>query len=140
MNKVLSTLLRKCVVVFLDDVLVYSQGLEEHVKHMEQVFKLLGQHQLKLKLSKCLFGQEKLEFLGHVISSTGVATDPNKVKIILEWPQPTCVKDMRSFLGMAGYYRKFVAQFGIISKPLTNLLKTILSSFGMIKPSDPSIH
>lgn len=78
MNKVMSTLLRKCVVVFLDDVLVYSRSLDEHMKHLEYVFRLLRQYQLKLKLSKCLFGQEKLEFPGHVISSAGVATDPAK--------------------------------------------------------------
>jgi hypothetical protein len=123
MNTVLSPLLRKCVVVFLDDVLVYSATLELHVQHLGQVFELLDQQQLHLKQSKCLFAQKKLEFLGHVVSAQGISTDPRKVEVIQNWPIPRCVKDVRSFLGMAGYYRKFVAQFGIISKPLTALLK-----------------
>lgn len=123
MNFVLEPLLRKCVVVFLDDVLVYNKNMEEHIEHLRQVFKLLQEHDLKLKLSKCSFAQDKLEFLGHVISKEGVATDPTKIEIVRKWPVPECVKDIRSFLGMAGYYRKFVKGFGVISKPLTNLLK-----------------
>lgn len=123
MNKLLAPLLRKCVVVFLDDVLVYSANLDDHVKHLRQVFELLSQQQLYLKQSKCLFAQTQLEFLGHIVSAAGVTTDPKKVEVIQNWPTPTCVKEVRSFLGMAGYYRKFVAHFGIISKPLTTLLR-----------------
>jgi hypothetical protein len=111
------------VVVFLDDVLIYSRNMEEHKDHLKQVFQLLKSHNLHLKLSKCSFARDKLEFLGHVISKEGVATDPTKVSIVQNWPIPECVKDVRRFLGMAGYYRKFVRGFGIISKPLTNLLK-----------------
>jgi transposase InsO family protein len=123
MNHILSPHLRKCVVVFLDDILVYSDTLEHHVNHLEQVFKILMQNQLKLKQSKCRFAQDKLEFLGHVISAKGIATDPTKVEVIRNWPTPSCVKDVRSFLGIAGYYRRFVAGYGLICKPLTNLLK-----------------
>jgi hypothetical protein len=123
MNKLLAPLLRKCVVVFLDDVLVYSANLDDHVKHLRQVFELLSQQQLYLKQSKCLFAQTQLEFLGHIVSAAGVTTDPKKVEVIQNWPTPTCVKEVRSFLGMAGYYRNFVAHFGIISKPLTTLLR-----------------
>lgn len=123
MNFVLQPLLRKCVVVFLDDVLVYSRSIEEHIQHLRQVFQLLKTHELHLKLSKCSFAKNKLEFLGHVISGQGVATDPSKIQIVKNWPTPENVKDVRSFLGMAGYYRKFVKGFGIISKALTNLLK-----------------
>jgi hypothetical protein len=86
------------------------------------VFELLRKNQLRLKQTKCSFAQDRLEFLGHVVSSRGISTDPNKIRVIQDWPTPKCVKDVRSFLGMAGYYRKFVAGFGIISKPLTNLL------------------
>jgi hypothetical protein len=110
-------------VVFLDDVLVYSTSLGEHVKHLKQVFQLLDQNQLRLKQSKCLFAQNKLEFLGHIISVAGVSTYLGKVQTIEQWPIPSGVKDVRGFLGMTGYYRKFVSQFGIISKPLTNLLR-----------------
>ena len=109
--------------VFIDDILVYSKSMEEHMVHLQQVFELLQQHQLKLKLSKCSFAQTSLEFLGHIISAQGVSTDPGKVKTVQLWPTPTNVKDVRSFLGMAGYYRKFVKNFGTVSKPLTQLLK-----------------
>jgi hypothetical protein len=88
-----------------------------------RVFLLLRKHKLYLKLSKCSFAQGSLEFLGHVVSLRGIATDPTKVQTVQDWPTPTCVKDVRSFLGMAGYYQKFVRHFGVISKPLTNLLK-----------------
>jgi hypothetical protein len=87
------------------------------------VFTLLHQHQFKVKLSKCSFAQKALSYLGHVISEQGVVTDPSKVDIIQNWPCPQSVKDVRSFLGIAGYYRKFVPNFCTISRPLTNLLK-----------------
>lgn len=99
MNFVLAALLRKCVVVFIDDVLVYSKSMEEHVQHLKMVFELLHQHQLHLKLSKCSFAKSQLEFLGHIISAGGVSTDPVKVQIVQRWPIPTCGKDVRSFLG-----------------------------------------
>lgn len=123
MNQLLVPFLRKWVVVFLDDVLVYSATMEEHVVHLRQVLDLISQQQLYLKESKCVFSQEKLEFLGHVVSASGITIDPKKSKVIREWPNPVCVKDVRSFLGMVGYYRKFVPNFGIISRSLTNLLR-----------------
>lgn len=123
MNSILAPLLRKCVVVFIDDVLIYSSSWEEHLLHIEEVFKLLQQHQLYVKFSKCSFAKQELNYLGHVISSAGVSIDPNKVQIIAEWPAPLLVKELRSFLGMARYYRKYVKNFGIMAKPLTNLLK-----------------
>jgi hypothetical protein len=121
MNHILAPLLRKCVVVFLDDVLVYSPNLTAHIQHLEQVFELLKEKPLKLYMSKCRFAQDKLEFLYHIISVVEVATNPEKVKVFQSWPIPQCVKDVRSFFGMAGYYRRFVVGFGMISKPLTNL-------------------
>lgn len=77
------------------------EHLEEHVKHLEQVFELLRKNQLRLKQTKCSFAQDRLEFLGHVVSSRGISTDPNKIKVIQDWPTPNCVKDIHSFLGMA---------------------------------------
>lgn len=123
MNTVLAPLLRKCVVVFIDDILIYSSTWGEHIQHIREVFSLLQQHQFKVKLSKCAFAQQQVQYLGHVISGAGVATDPSKVKDIMNWPVPQSVKDVRAFLGLAGYYRKFVKNFGIISKPLTTLLR-----------------
>lgn len=123
MNDIRNPLLRKCVVVFIDNILIYSKTWEEHLGHFRQVLLILQQHKFHIKLSKCSFAKQELSYLGHVISSAGVATDPKKVQIIRDWPTPSSVKGLRSFLGMAGYYRKFVKNFGLISKPLTTLLK-----------------
>lgn len=123
MNSIFAPLLRKCILVFVDDILIYSKTLEEHLQHLQQVFGLLQEHQLYLKKSKCLFAQPRLEYLGHIISGQGVATDPAKIQDVAEWPTPTDVKQLRSFLGLAGYYRRFIRNYGLISQPLTDLLK-----------------
>jgi len=123
MNTTLQPLLRKCVLVFFDDILVYSRSYPEHLIHIRQVLELLLKDQWKVKLSKCAFTQRQIAYLGHIISEAGVATDPSKVAAIVDWPPPANVKELRSFLGLAGYYRKFVRHFGILSKPLTDLLK-----------------
>jgi hypothetical protein len=122
-NTVLNPLLRKCVVVFIDDILIYSKTWEEHLAHIQFVLTLLQQHGFHIKISKCSFAKRQLSYLGHIVSEQGVATDPSKISTIKDWPRPENVKDLRSFLGMTGYYRRFVPQFGMISKPLTNLLK-----------------
>ena len=109
--------------VFIDNILIYSKTWADHLDHIRQVFYLLYKHQFQVKLSKCSFAQRKLAYLGHVISEKGVATDPGKVSIVQDWPTPCSVKEVRSFLGLAGYYRKFVQHFGTISKPLTSLFK-----------------
>jgi hypothetical protein len=123
MNTALAPLLRKCALVFFNDILVYRQTLEDHLSHLQQVFTLLSQEQWKIKLSKCTFTLNQVAYLGHLISSQGFAIDPGKFFAIATWLQPQNVKDPRSFLGLAGYYRKFVKHFAIISQPLTKLLK-----------------
>lgn len=123
MNTVFSPLLRKGVLVFIDDILVYSSTLDEHVTLLRQVLQLLTQHNLKVKRSKCTFAQSSLVYLGHVISCAGVSTDPKNIQAVQRWPVPVIVKEVRGFLGLAGYYRKFVRYFGVISRPLTDLLK-----------------
>jgi len=123
MNHVLAPLLRQCVVVFIDDIFIYSKTLEEHVLHIRLVFDILCQHSFKVKLSKCTFAQQQLKYLGHIISSQGVSTDPSKIQDVLTWPTPASVKEVRSFLGLAGYYRRFVKNFGILAHRLTDLLK-----------------
>uniref|UniRef100_A0A0A9G9I5 Reverse transcriptase domain-containing protein n=1 Tax=Arundo donax TaxID=35708 RepID=A0A0A9G9I5_ARUDO len=123
MNQMLAPMLRKYVLVFMDDILIYSLTLEDHVQHLAQVLSVLKAHQFQVKRSKCSFAQRRLAYLGHVISEHGVATDPEKVSAVRDWPSPTNAKELRSFLGLAGYYRKFVRHFGIISSPLTELLK-----------------
>ncbi|XP_066160673.1 uncharacterized protein [Oryza sativa Japonica Group] len=123
MNETLSPVLRKFALVFFDDILIYSPTLELHLQHVRTVLQLLSAHQWKVKLSKCSFAQQEISYLGHVIGAAGVATDPAKIQDVVSWPQPTTIKKLRGFLGLAGYYRKFVRHFGLISKPLTQLLK-----------------
>jgi hypothetical protein len=123
MNSIFAPLLRKSVLVFVDDILIYSKSLEDHKHHLQQVFAILQQHSLYLKKSKCSFGRSELECLGHIISAQGVSTDLEKIKAVQQWPTPIDCKQLRSFLGLAGYYRKFIRHYGTISKPLTDLLK-----------------
>jgi hypothetical protein len=123
MNETLKPILRKCVLVFFDDILVYSPSFEAHVLHLQTVLQLLKDHQWKVKMSKCEFAKNQVAYLGHVITAQGVATDPEKIKVIENWQTPTNAKELRSFLGLAGFYRKFVKNFGVISRPLFNLLK-----------------
>lgn len=123
MNDILREFFRDFVLVFFDDILVYSSDLETHLVHLEKVFIKLQQHALKVNGSKCSFGAAQVEYLGHVVTAKGVAVDPAKIECIKQWKQPTTLKGLRGFLGLAGYYRKFVKNFGIIAKPLTNMLK-----------------
>lgn len=123
MYSVLKPLLRKCVLVFFDDILVYSKTRDAHWSHLAQVFDLMRENLMFAKATKCSFAMDKVEYLGHYISAKGVETDPHKVSAVDHWPTPTTVKELRSFLGLAGYYRKFVKHYSLISKPLTDLLK-----------------
>jgi len=123
MNQVLQPFLRKFVLVFLDDILIYSKSLQEHQEHLQLVLQTLLANQLYLKQSKCSFAQSQLEYLGNIISANGVATDPQKTTAMVHWPTPTTFIELRAFLLLTLYYRKFVKGYGIIAKPLTNLLR-----------------
>lgn len=123
MNDILSTFLRKSVMVFMDDILIYSPSLEAHAQHLRAVLQQLQTHQIFLKKTKCSFAQLQIEYLGHLISGAGVATDPVKTEAMQNWPIPTCITELRAFLGLTGYYRRFIKGYGVLVKPLTDLLR-----------------
>jgi hypothetical protein len=124
MNSVFMPELDKFVVVFIDDILIYSKTEEEHDKHLRIVLTRLREHQLYAKFSKCTFWLEEIQFLGHVLSANGIVVDPSKGKDILEWKPPITIHQVRSFLGLASYYRRFIPDFSKIVKPITSLLKS----------------
>lgn len=103
--------------------LIYSKSWNDHLLHLRIVFDSLLHNQLFVNRSKCLFGQQEVHYLGHVISPKGVSADPDKNQCMESWPTPTTVTSLRGFLGLTGYYRKFVGDYGIIAAPLTQLLK-----------------
>jgi hypothetical protein len=109
--------------VFFDDILIYSSTWADPLRDLRTVLAVLRQHQLFVKQSKCAFGVPSVAYLGHVISASGVAMDPAKVQAVHDWPQPRLARVVRSFLGLVGYYRKFVHDYGIIAASLTVLLK-----------------
>src|SRR3989337_2321539 len=111
MNKVFMDFLDKFVVVFIDDILIYSKGEEEHKEHLRAVLQRLHDHQLFAKFSKCEFWLKQVRFLGHILFAEGIAVDPSKVKDVIKWLAPTTVTKIRSFLGLVGYYRQFIEGF-----------------------------
>ncbi|WVZ49025.1 hypothetical protein U9M48_000407 [Paspalum notatum var. saurae] len=123
MNSVFMEYLDKFVVIFIDDILIYSKTEEEHGEHLRLVLQKLREHKLYAKFSKCDFWIEEVKFLGHVISNGGIAVDQSKVSEVQNWKIPEDVKGIRSFLGLAGYYRRFIEGFSKIAKPMTALLQ-----------------
>lgn len=123
MNQIFQPLLRKYVLVFFDDILVYSPSFSDHFRHLETVLQVLRNNILFVKLSKCSFGMGEVDYLGHTVSGTGVAMDKDKVQTMMEWPQPSNIKQLRGFLGLTGYYRLFIKGYASIDSPLTDLLK-----------------
>ncbi|XP_059290037.1 uncharacterized protein LOC132043575 [Lycium ferocissimum] len=123
MNRVFKPYLDLFVIVFIDDILIYSRSEAEHAEHLRIVLQILKDRKLYAKFSKCEFWLKSVAFLGHVISGEGVQVDSQKIEAVKNWPRPTSVSDIRSFLGLAGYYRRFVEGFSSISAPLTKLMK-----------------
>ena len=124
MNNVLSEYLDKFVVVFLDDVLIYSKSEADHVQHVEMVLNKLRAANLHVKMSKCKFAQSSTTFLGYVVSAEGLKVDPRKIAAVADWPTPTDLHSVRSFLGFCGFYRRFVKDYAKIAHALTELTKT----------------
>ena len=129
MDIVLRPFLGKFVVVLLDDILVYSRSKEEHLNHLRQVFEVLCEHQLYAKDSKCEFFKIEIHYLGHIISNEGIRMDPEKVDAILKWPHPRNLQELQMFLGLAGFYRKYIRDYAKIVVPMTNQLKAQGKSF-----------
>ncbi|KAL0534217.1 hypothetical protein IC582_028505 [Cucumis melo] len=119
MNKMFKDFLDTFVIVFIDDILVYSKTEAEHEEHLYQILETLRANKLYAKFSECEFWLKKVSFLGHVVSSEGVSVDPTKIKAVTSWPRPSTISEVRSFLGLASYYRRFVEDFSHIASPLT---------------------
>jgi hypothetical protein len=156
MNGVFKNYLDKFVIVFLENILVYSKIEEEHEQHLRMVLQVLREHQLYAKLSKCSFYQRQIHYLGHIISEEGILVDLEKVQAIREWPAPRNVTKVRSFMGLEGYYRRFMVGFSRIAHSITSLqrkgqkfqwtkecensfqqLKQLLTSAPILKVADP---
>jgi hypothetical protein len=123
MNKIFSKLLYKCCLVYLDDILVFSKTAAEHAQHLRAVLDILKNNRLTVALHKCNLNQSSVLFLGHIISNKGVATDPAKVAALQQFPVPTDVPHLRSFLGTTNYFRRFIRKYAEIVRPLTDLLR-----------------
>eukprot|EP00833_Pecoramyces_ruminatium_P004031 jgi/Orpsp1_1/1178063/evm.model.c7180000063880.1 len=123
MNRILFPLIGKCVYNFIDDILIYSKTVEEHLEHIKQVLSILEEHKLKINIEKCSFMQSEVEVLGHKVSAEGLSPLDNKVQVIKEWKPPTNVHELRSFLGAIGYYREFIPKYSKTSAPLCSLLR-----------------
>jgi len=123
MNRIFRPWLDKFVVVFIDNILIYPKNQEEHAQHLRVVLDVLREHQLYGKLSKCKFWLKEVQFLGHVISAQGIVVDPTKVETVMNWERPQTVSEVRSFLGLAGYYRRFVDGFSKLVSPMKQLTR-----------------
>jgi len=121
MNRIFRPFLDKFVIVFIDNILIYSKTHEEHAEHLRLVLGVLRERQLYAKLSKCEFWMSEVQFLGHVISTKGIAVDPTKVEVVVKWESPKSATEIRSFVWLAGYYRRFIEGFSKIVAPLTLL-------------------
>ncbi len=122
MNEVFREFLHRCVIVYIDNILIYSRNLADHRQHVKQVLQKLRQFHLYLKLEKCKFHRPTVQFLGYVISQEGIQMDQGKVKAVREWSTPQSVKELQRFLGFTNFYRRFIKDFSLLTAPLTNLL------------------
>jgi hypothetical protein len=123
MNRIFQPYLDQFVVIFIDDILIYSKDHQEHAEHLRIVLEIMREKQLYAKFSKCEFWLSEVKFLGHVISRGGVSVDPSKVEAVLNWERPRKVSEVKSFLGLAGYYRRFILGFSKLALPLTRLTR-----------------
>jgi hypothetical protein len=122
-NHIFKPYLRKFILVFFDDILVYSGDMGSHLSHLQTTLELLRQNMLFAKLSKCKFGSGEVKYLDHIITAQGVCADPGKIQAMVDWPFPKNIKALRGFLGLTGYYRKFIRGYGSIASPLNDVAR-----------------
>jgi len=125
MNDIFSNLWNVCVVIYLDDILIYSNNMSEHHQHVKEVLKCLRKAGLYAKAEKCKFYSESVEYLGYILSPSGLTISNNKIKIIQDWPEPKEVKDIQSFLGFTNFYHQFIFNYSDIVIPLTHLTQEV---------------
>ena len=123
MHRIFHPYLDQFFVVFMDDILIYPQSEREHEDHLRVVLQLLRDHQLYAKFIKCEFWLTEVRFLGHIVSTSGVSMDPEKVEVVMIWERPKSVFEIHSFLGLAGYYKRFIKDFSRLAKPMTKLTR-----------------
>jgi hypothetical protein len=123
MNHVFKPYLRKFILVFFDDILVYSQDFKTHLSHLSLALDLLRVNKLFAKHPKCRFACNEVDYLDHIVSEHGVRADQGKIQAMIDWPLPKTIKSLRGFLGLTGYYRKFIRHYGSIVAPLTSMLR-----------------
>ncbi|XP_059066066.1 uncharacterized mitochondrial protein AtMg00860-like [Cryptomeria japonica] len=123
MNDVLRPFIDSFVVVYLDDILIFSKTWDEHLQHVEQVISMLQQHKPYANREKCSFGLKRIQYLGYIVDNRGVHVDPAKIQLIRDWPSPTNITDLRTFLGLANFYHKFVLGFSHLTWPMNQVLR-----------------
>jgi len=123
MNRILLPLIGEYLFVYIDDIVVYSKNIKEHIQHLKKVFNIFTKYNLSINLQKCQFFKKEVEVLGHVLTPDGLKTSQNKVKSIALWDKPTNINQLRSFLGLTSYYRKFIKNYSIRANPLFKLRK-----------------
>ncbi|GIL68945.1 hypothetical protein Vafri_22205, partial [Volvox africanus] len=123
MDRMFRPYIDRFVVCYLDDILVYSKTREEHLEHLKLVLEVLRREQMFAKRAKCFWAQPQVEYLGHIVSATGVKMDPRKVAVVRDWPVPQNLQELRKFLGLTNYFRKFIKQYSVLAAPLTNLTR-----------------
>jgi hypothetical protein len=141
MNAMLQPLLGTCALVYLDDILIFSKSPAEHEQHLRAVLTLLQQNNFYCKMKKCVFNQSEVKYLGHIVGRRGVRVEPGKCKVVQDWPQPRSAADVRAFLGLATYFRKFIQGYSMRAAPLTDILKGAVmkkSRKGQPRPPDPN--
>ena len=132
MNDLFSDYINDFVIIYMDDILIMSSSPEEHMQHLRLVLDRLRLHRVYAKMSKCHFNQREVKFLGHIVGADGIRVDPAKIAVVKEWPVPTNITELRQFLGLANYFRKYIQGYSTLAAPLTSALSNLSSKKSFI--------